>query len=105
MDPNVDLDIKAVAGAVIKKYVADQSPVMLVLADVADGTMLVELSDDDFAADVRRVAFLDAPTAGPSVQVRIQKLVHKNERVRVTTVGAGLTGQLRTLTPPLANLP
>ena len=39
------------------------------------------------------------------VQNRLQVYVRKNERVRVTTTGAGAKSHLRTTNPPLATLP
>jgi hypothetical protein len=104
MDPNIPLDVKIVDGATAVKFVANQSPVILVLADVADGTMQIDLSTDDFASDIRRVAFLDPPAAGPSVQHVLHKQVLKNERVRVTTT-ASAKSHLRTTIPGLAQLP
>jgi hypothetical protein len=103
MDSNIPLDTKIVDAATVK-FVADQSPVILVLADAADGTMQVDLSLDDFASDIRRIAFLDPPAAGPSVQHFLHKQVLKGERVRVTA-GAGSKTHLRTTIPGLVQLP
>jgi len=89
-------------GAQAIKYYANQCPVKLVNASVLNGSLLVEVSNDDFSSDIRRVTQIAAPAAGPSSFDEFRHYVLKNERVRLTTVGASTVAQLRTTIPGLA---
>lgn len=93
------------SGAVTPKYVADQCPVKLVNASVTNGTLLVEVSNDDFAADVRPVINMIGPAAGPVSFDESRFYVLKTERVRITTTGGSCKAFLRTTIPGLKLLP
>lgn len=87
------------SGATAVTLQAKQSPVRLEFADVDNGTLLVEVSNDEFVGDTRRVAYVAAPAGGPSTQVAIRHLLLKLEKVRLTTTGASCKAHLRTEIP------
>jgi hypothetical protein len=82
-------------GAKVVKYTSTQYPFSIVLAEVANGTLLVEVSTDAFVADTRRLLFIDASTNPLDIQRWEFARVMQTEIFRITTVGANVKSTLR----------
>jgi len=81
-------------GADIVKYTSPQFPFSIVLAEVSNGTLLVEASKDGFSTS-RRVLWIDASTNPLDIQRWEFARIMQDEVFKITTVGGSVKSTLR----------